>query len=108
MLTELHDTALATISNFDISPENYYILMDEKILSKSSSNKVYVKNKSTSININRIKFNDSLINSTVFIGDNLKGNVNITIQQSKSIVYIGDYCNLREVDIRTQALGSCV
>lgn len=108
MLEELHKEALTSIADLDTDPKNYKRLESEKIISKHPQNIVYVKNKSCIDRIKKIKFNDACKGSTVFIGDNLKGSVEITIQQSKSIVYIGNDCNLREVDIRTQALGSCV
>ena len=108
MLLELQKEALSLISEFDTNKNNYIQVSDEKIISKSTSNKVYVKNKTSLGKIKRIKFNDTVTGSSIFIGDNLKGSIEITIQQSKGVVYIGNDCNLREVDIRTQALGSCV
>ena len=108
MLNELMELASENISGFSTELKYYTVCESEKITTNSDTNKVYSKDNSINDFPQNIVFSPNATNSKIFIGKGVKGSYSINIQQSNSIVYIGDYCNLRNVDIRTQALGSCV
>lgn len=72
------------------------------------TNRVYAYDDMDLKNVRSIVFSKSASNCKVYLGRNLKGDVVINIQQNNSVVYIGDDCNLRNVEIRTQALGAAV
>ncbi|CAM3807900.1 hypothetical protein ITX54_04260 [Rouxiella silvae] len=108
MLDDLFEEASNHINKFDTDISNYLICNDKKIVTPNETNKVYVKDNLSIKNIRSILFSPNANNAKLFIGSELKGNPSINIQQSDSTVYIGDTCNLRDVDIRTQECQACV
>lgn len=108
MLDNLLKEASLHIFKLDIEPSNYTEHKSEKIKSSSETNIVYIKNAKSLECIDSILFSPNVINAKVFIGEDVKGSISINIQQNESFIFIGDNCNLREVDIRTQALKSCI
>lgn len=108
MLEELLKEAANNISDLDLDKNNYSEYIGEKVKSNSKTNKVYLKSLNSIDKIKNITFSPNAENSTLFIGSNLKGNPSFNIQQSDSLVFIGDNCNLREVDLRTQAYKACI
>lgn len=108
MLNDLIEEASQNIENLDLDSKNYYELDGEVIVSAHKTNKVYVKDLECIKYIKKIIFSPNAQNAKIYLGRAFKGSTSINIQQSNSIVYIGNTCNLREVDIRTQALGSCI
>lgn len=109
MNDELYVEAKRNIANFNIDDTYYpHLLSCDFIKSNDISNKVYCKDGSFNKNGNKVIFSNGVTNCRVYIGSNFRGNLNIQIQQNNCIVYVGDTCNLRDLEIRTQSLGSCV
>jgi len=88
------------IEKFDLEKNNYrLVIKDENFIIKNmnKSNKIYIKD-----NISLAKYNIDFFNSensTIYIGSNLKGNINIKVHTENSMVYIGNNCNLKKVII---------
>lgn len=108
MLDNLLKEAALHISKLDLDIVNYSECKNDKVNSSNDTNVVYVKNLKSIECIEMILFSPNVTNAKIFIGSDVKGSISLNIQQNDSIIYIGDNCNLREVDIRTQALKSCV
>lgn len=99
--------AMSIVNEFDIDKSNYKEIMSDNIITRDASNKVYAKNHSPANKI-RVNFLPNVKNAIVFFGYDLEATGDIIIHQSNGIVYIGNHVNLSKVEIRTQALGSCV
>lgn len=108
MLAALLKETSLHICDLNTEISDYRELKSNKIISSSETNKVYFKDENSISSIENILFSPKVTNAKIFIGKEMKGNASINIQQNDSIVYIGDHCNLRDVDIRTQAFKSCV
>ncbi|MEH5096804.1 acyltransferase [Atlantibacter hermannii] len=104
----LYSEALRNIKNLSLEEKNYKQVFGLNITSNDPTNRVYAYDDSILTNVRSIIFSKSASNSKVYLGRNLKGDVVINVQQNNSIVYIGDDCNLRNTEIRTQALGATV
>jgi len=88
------------VEEFDMNDENYTLLRKNEnfvIKNHHSSNKIYVKDRDSSAKYTIDFFNAQ--DCTLYIGHNIKGNINIQIHHNSSLVYIGNSCNLRKVVI---------
>tara|TARA_Y100000766_G_scaffold279221_1_gene287101 strand:- start:661 stop:1332 length:672 start_codon:yes stop_codon:yes gene_type:complete len=71
----------------------------ENTISILGDGEVYCKSESIQLKL-RVDFGHSLGN-LVYIGNGVSGNVSVKFTGSNSIVYIGDYCRLNGVQIRS-------
>nr|WP_312326954.1 acyltransferase [Acinetobacter oleivorans] len=108
MINNLREQAKINILDINTDVSEYIDATSMIEASINRGNKVYTKDLESLKYIKKISFSNSSTNSCIFIGKNLKGSTSITIEQKNNVVYIGDDCNLRNVNIVTQTLGAAI
>lgn len=108
MKESLYSEALSNIQNLCLDEKKYNQVIGSNITNADPTNRVYAHDEMDLKNVRSIVFSKGASNCKIYLGKNLKGDVVINVQQNNSVVYIGDDCNLRGVEIRTQALGAAV
>jgi len=93
------EIAKQSIENFSIDEALYSELTEFKKISVKGSGRIFVKDLNIAANI-IIDFTDT-VGCKVFLGANLRGNINVFFKGDNSLLYIGNNCFLKKVDIRS-------
>ncbi len=97
------ELAAASIEHFSLDTALYRPQTDRQrftLLGNTDANRVLVKNGDYAARF-RINFNTTS-GCTVFIGRNTRGDITINFNGDNSTVYIGDNCDLKQLQIRSR------
>ena len=93
------DIAKQSIENFSIDETLYSEVNEFKKINVKGNGRIFVKDLKIAANIS-IDFRDSS-GCKVFLGSNLRGNITIFFNGDNSLLYIGNNCFLKKLDIRS-------
>lgn len=97
------DLAKSSIEQFSLAVENYRAHAPSAAISVTGNahdNQLWVKDERYDASI-RINFNQTR-GCRVFIGHKVRGDMEINLNGDNSVVYMGDHCDLKQLQIRSR------
>lgn len=97
------ELAKQSIENFSVEKSDYFSATKNAsftLTNNTSNNAIYVKEEKCHANIH-VNYNHC-VDCNIYIGKNLKGDISVNFNGDNATLYIGDNCDLKQLQIRSR------